>query len=253
MGNPTGTPAAIWPDGSTLRPGPRQPTGAITRPEPRPLERLHSAAVDRQKRPPWTSPAWPTRWDDVALVLQSRRTRPTLAVARVLVAAFGADRAQCGARRQDQQSGRCLQRPRTRSPAASFRSKAAINETVQFSALQITRCAPAILARPPMRRRPTLSPVSSVEIDELKQSKRPFRRFDVRRQPWPARRRASDFRYLADRMQSMRDGGHSRCAGGRGPRRPTRTMKLRRPTSSPMRRLRNSSAPPPQNRRKRKA
>jgi NADH:ubiquinone oxidoreductase subunit len=27
MGNPTGTPAAIRPDGSTLRPGPRQPTG----------------------------------------------------------------------------------------------------------------------------------------------------------------------------------------------------------------------------------
>jgi NADH:ubiquinone oxidoreductase subunit len=27
MGNPTGTPGAIRPDGSTLRPGPRQPTG----------------------------------------------------------------------------------------------------------------------------------------------------------------------------------------------------------------------------------
>jgi NADH:ubiquinone oxidoreductase subunit len=27
MGNPTGTPAAIRPDGSTLRPGPRQATG----------------------------------------------------------------------------------------------------------------------------------------------------------------------------------------------------------------------------------
>jgi NADH:ubiquinone oxidoreductase subunit len=27
MGNPTGTPFAIRPDGSTLRPGPRQPTG----------------------------------------------------------------------------------------------------------------------------------------------------------------------------------------------------------------------------------
>ena len=27
MPNPTGTPAAIRPDGSTLRPGPRQPTG----------------------------------------------------------------------------------------------------------------------------------------------------------------------------------------------------------------------------------
>jgi len=27
MANPTGTPAAIRPDGSTLRPGPRQPTG----------------------------------------------------------------------------------------------------------------------------------------------------------------------------------------------------------------------------------
>jgi NADH:ubiquinone oxidoreductase subunit len=27
IGNPTGTPAAIRPDGSTLRPGPRQPTG----------------------------------------------------------------------------------------------------------------------------------------------------------------------------------------------------------------------------------
>jgi NADH:ubiquinone oxidoreductase subunit len=27
MGNPTGTPGAIRPDGSTLRPGPRQATG----------------------------------------------------------------------------------------------------------------------------------------------------------------------------------------------------------------------------------
>ena len=27
IGNPTGTPGAIRPDGSTLRPGPRQPTG----------------------------------------------------------------------------------------------------------------------------------------------------------------------------------------------------------------------------------
>jgi NADH:ubiquinone oxidoreductase subunit len=27
MPNPTGTPAAIRPDGSTLKPGPRQPTG----------------------------------------------------------------------------------------------------------------------------------------------------------------------------------------------------------------------------------
>ena len=89
----------------------------------------------------------------------------------------------------------------------------AINETVQFGALQIT---PRVCySRPPTDAPQTDAFAQVDEIDELKQTKRIFSGWMFADSPGPARRRASDFRYLADRLQ-RRHGGDSRRAAGRG-------------------------------------
>ena len=89
----------------------------------------------------------------------------------------------------------------------------AINETVQFGALQIT---PRVCySRPPTDAPQTDAFAQVDEIDEQKQVKRIFSGWMFADSPRPARRRASDFRYLADRMQ-RRHGGDSRRADRRG-------------------------------------
>ena len=88
----------------------------------------------------------------------------------------------------------------------------AINETVQFGALQIT---PRVCySRPPTDAPQTDAFAQVDEIDEQKKVKRIFSGWMFADSAGPARRRASDFRHLADRMQ-RRHCGDSRRAGGR--------------------------------------
>ena len=88
-----------------------------------------------------------------------------------------------------------------------------IDETVQFGALQIT---PRVCySRPPTDAPQTDAFAQVDEIGEQKQVKRIFSGWMFAELAGPARRRASDFRYLAHGVQ-RRDGGDPRRAGGRG-------------------------------------
>ena len=89
----------------------------------------------------------------------------------------------------------------------------AINETVQFGTLQIT---PRVCYSRPPTEAPQTDVFAQVdEIDEKKQVKRIFSGWMFADSPGPARRRASDLRHLADRLQRRHD-DHSRRAAGRG-------------------------------------
>ena len=166
MPNPTGTPAAIRPDGSTLKPGPAPAHGRrLTRPGiPVPeARRLHSAAVDKQS-------AGHGRHR-----LGSRGGK--------------ARKAEAGARRRDDG---CIRRAcrahyaladKISHPIAIFDGldkitgriisfEVGINETVQFGALQIT---PRVCySRPPTDPPQTDAFAQVDEIDEQKQLKRIF-------------------------------------------------------------------------------
>ena len=174
------------------------------------------------------------------------RMRPTLG-RRGAGRGFGADRAQRGARRQDQQSDRRFRRPRQdHRPIIPF--EVAINETVQFGALQIT---PRVCySRPPTDAPQTDTFAQVDEIDEKKQIKRIFSGWMFADSPGPARRRASDFRYLAHGLQ-RRHGGDSRYAGGRGLRAKPGRKSADRPRSR-CGGLSRTAGPPPQPAKKKK-
>ena len=169
MGNPTGTPAAIRPDGSTLRPVPASRPGATTRlgalaPK---ASRLHSAALHQQ------SPAMDLFRLAHAIGRRalSRNREHEAHACRRGDGAFGGGPARRGARGQDQQSDRRFRRPRQdHRPIISF--EVAINETVQFGALQIT---PRVCySRPPTDAPQTDAFAQVDEIDEQKPIKRIF-------------------------------------------------------------------------------
>ena len=105
----------------------------------------------------------------------------------------------------------------TRSPAEPSRSKRRSARRCSSARCRSPR-ASAIRARRPKRRAPTPSP-RSTRCWKTRRTHRIFERLDVRRQPGPARRRASGLRHLADRLQ-RRHRNHPRGAGGRsaGPR-----------------------------------
>ena len=171
MGNPTGTPAAIRPDGSTLRPGPPSADRRRLRGlEPWPLRR--PAFIP----PPFTSKAPPMDLFRLAQAIP-RRALPAIAwmkpmLAGVALAGVSALAAP-GAAFADKIS----------NPIAVFNGldkitgriisfEVAINETVQFGALQIT---PRVCySRPPTDAPQTDAFAQVDELDEKKQIKRIF-------------------------------------------------------------------------------